>query len=191
MHMLTVKREWTFDDLSDLPDAGNRDEVIDGELFVSPAPPLRHREAVPSSNRRSTCSVSSARIIPGTAQWTSARNTMTRPGRAQRKRWPPSKTALDALIEEATIDASGESEQCVGLFTMIDEHLTLPFDVEVLGVVATVERIDMPNDARLVAVCRRGRSRQAISLLDLPIPMPPPAGAEWIEAYRRWARCRY
>ena len=46
MHMLTVKREWTFDDLSDLPDDGNRYEVIDGELFMSPAPALRHQEAV-------------------------------------------------------------------------------------------------------------------------------------------------
>ncbi len=116
---------------------------------------------------------------------------MTPRAGARQTRWPPSKTALDALIEEATIDANGESEQCVGLFTMIDEHLALPFDVEVLGVVATVERIDMPDEARIVAVCRRGRSRQTITLLDLPIPTPPPAGAEWIEAYRRWARARY
>ena len=51
MHMLTVKREWTFDDLSDLPDDGNRYEVIDGELFVSPAPALRHQEAVSRLHR--------------------------------------------------------------------------------------------------------------------------------------------
>ncbi|CAN5597234.1 hypothetical protein BH09GEM1_BH09GEM1_24750 [soil metagenome] len=115
---------------------------------------------------------------------------MTRREGTRQKRRPPSTTALDALIEEATIDANGEAEQCVGLFTMIEEHLTLPFDVEVLGVVATVERIDMPDDVRIVAVCRRGHSRQAICLLDLPIPAPPPAGAEWIEAYRRLARAR-
>ena len=46
MHMLTVKREWTADDLQELPDDGNRYEVIDGELFVSPAPSLKHQEAV-------------------------------------------------------------------------------------------------------------------------------------------------
>jgi hypothetical protein len=26
----------------------------------------------------------------------------------------------------------------------------------------------------------------AIRVVDLPLPAPPPAGAEWIEAYRRW-----
>ena len=46
MHMLTVRREWTADDLQELPDDGNRYEVIDGELFVSPAPSLNHQEAV-------------------------------------------------------------------------------------------------------------------------------------------------
>ncbi|MEP6730558.1 MAG: Uma2 family endonuclease [bacterium] len=46
MRMLTVKREWTFDDLDDLPDDGNRYEIIDGELFVSPGPSSRHQEAV-------------------------------------------------------------------------------------------------------------------------------------------------
>ncbi|MGH7616386.1 MAG: hypothetical protein ACREPM_04090 [Gemmatimonadaceae bacterium] len=71
---------------------------------------------------------------------------------------------------------------------MLDEHLAVPFDVELLGVVATVERVDMPGAERIVAICRRGGSRQAISLLDLPIPSPAPPGAEWIAAYCRWAR---
>ena len=57
MHMLTVKREWTFDDLNDLPDDGNRYEVIDGELFVSPAPALRHQEAVGRLHRIFTARV--------------------------------------------------------------------------------------------------------------------------------------
>jgi hypothetical protein len=30
--------------------------------------------------------------------------------------------------------------------------------------------------------------RQAIPILDLVLPSPAPAGAELIEAYRRWAR---
>lgn len=28
---------------------------------------------------------------------------------------------------------------------------------------------------------------QAIGILDLPLPDPPPIGAEWIHAFRRWA----
>jgi len=46
MHMPMLKRQWTVDDLQDLPDDGNRYEVIDGELFVTPAPSLRHQEAI-------------------------------------------------------------------------------------------------------------------------------------------------
>jgi len=30
--------------------------------------------------------------------------------------------------------------------------------------------------------------RQEIPVLDLPLPDPPPAGWEWIAAYRQWAR---
>lgn len=32
-----LKRQWTFADLEDLPEDGNRYEIIDGELFVTPA----------------------------------------------------------------------------------------------------------------------------------------------------------
>jgi hypothetical protein len=41
---------------------------------------------------------------------------------------------LDEMIEEATVDAYGESEQTVGFFTMLEERLKLPFKTEVLGV---------------------------------------------------------
>jgi hypothetical protein len=51
---------------------------------------------------------------------------------------------------------------------------------------ATVERVNLTDDEQLVAVCTRGRHRQALPILDLPLPTPPPDGAEWIEGYRRW-----
>jgi len=35
---------------------------------------------------------------------------------------------------EAIVDAYGESEQAVGLYTMIEKHLALPFETMVLGV---------------------------------------------------------
>ena len=43
--MPTLKRRWTADDLRDFPDDGNRYEVIDGELFVTPAPSWEHQRA--------------------------------------------------------------------------------------------------------------------------------------------------
>jgi Uma2 family endonuclease len=45
MAMPTQKTSWTADMLQNLPDDGNRYEVIDGELFVSPAPSLLHQQA--------------------------------------------------------------------------------------------------------------------------------------------------
>ena len=41
-----VKRQWTADDLLSLPDDGSRYEIIDGELFMTPAPAWRHQDAV-------------------------------------------------------------------------------------------------------------------------------------------------
>jgi Uma2 family endonuclease len=46
MVMPNLKRQWTVADRDELPDDGNRYEVIDGELFVTPAPAWRHQEAV-------------------------------------------------------------------------------------------------------------------------------------------------
>lgn len=100
----------------------------------------------------------------------------------------PNTTKLDALIAEAIVDASDESEQRMGFYTEFENHLALPFETDVLGVRVTVERLDLTAADEIVAVCRRGAKRQRIPLLELPLPKPPPAGAEWIEAYRRWAR---
>ena len=44
--MPQVRRTWTVADRDALPDDGNRYEVIDGELFVTPAPTWRHQDAV-------------------------------------------------------------------------------------------------------------------------------------------------
>lgn len=80
-----------------------------------------------------------------------------------------SKRKLASMIEDATVDAYDESEQASGWHTMLEDPLALPFETTVLGVVGTC-----------------GHERQVIPILDLPLPTPKPAGAEWIEAYRHW-----
>ncbi|MEU6325424.1 calcium-binding protein [Streptomyces sp. NPDC047009] len=94
---------------------------------------------------------------------------------------------LEAMIEEATVDAYNEDEQLTGLFTMLEEHLDLPFTTVALGVEVSVDGIDLTPDGRIVALCSGGRMRQSIGILDLPLPSPAPEGAQWIEAYRHWA----
>lgn len=99
-----------------------------------------------------------------------------------------SEAKLKRLMEEATVDAYNESEQRVGFLTMIDENLALPFATQILGVEVSVERVDLSAADAIVAICWRGRTRQAIPILELPLPRPAPRGAEWVEAYRRWMR---
>jgi hypothetical protein len=93
---------------------------------------------------------------------------------------------LDAMIDEAVVDAYTDDEQLVGMFTMIQDNLAVPFTTEVLGVEVTVQKVDLIGNC-VVAICTRGRHRQAIPILDLPLPTPPPEGADWIDAYDRWS----
>lgn len=109
-----------------------------------------------------------------------------RPGRRRRHRISPRR--LDELIEQATVDAYGPSEQAVGFHATLEQELTLPFETKVLGVKVLVTKLDITDRDAIVVVCSRGRERQKVPLLALSLPEPPPAGWEWIEAYRRWAR---
>lgn len=99
----------------------------------------------------------------------------------------PSKAELSAMVEEAIIDCHDEEEQLTGFADMFEENLEVPFATTVLGIMVTVTGITHTSHG-LVADCVRGRHKQAIHVLDLPLPEPPPKGAEWIAAYRYWAR---
>ena len=124
---------------------------------------------------------------------------MIRPGASHRqtakrgrptRSWPPSPRRLDALIEEATVDAYGESEQATAFLTVLEEYLALPCGATVLGEAVIVEKIDLSGADELIAVCRRRGKRQKVRLLDLELAVPRPKGAEWVAAYHRWARRR-
>jgi len=106
-----------------------------------------------------------------------------------RKKAVRSDTAhLDKLIAEATVDCYNESEEVTGIFTMLEENLAVPFSTTLLEVEVTVERVDQNAAGEIVAVCRRGRQRLRVPIIDLPMSEPKPKGTEWIDAYRRWAR---
>jgi len=89
---------------------------------------------------------------------------------------------LDALVEEATVDAYGDDEQLGGFAVMIEDNLEVPFETTILGMTVTVRKITQAESG-IVADCVRDGHHQAISVLDLP----PPKGAQWIAAYRHWA----
>ena len=112
-------------------------------------------------------------------------NTANEKGRKE-GRSPWTELELDRLVEEATVDCYNETEQVSGLYTMIEDDLAMPFETVVFGSTLVVERIDLTDRDDIVAVCRRGRELRKIRLLDLPLPSPPPDGAQWIAAYRHW-----
>jgi hypothetical protein len=85
----------------------------------------------------------------------------------------PSEAELDALIAQATVDCYNEDEELTGLAVMIEDNLALPFETTVLGVTVTVRKIDQTGSG-IVAICVRGKHRQAIPIPDLPLPDPPP-----------------
>ena len=91
------------------------------------------------------------------------------------------------MVAEATVDCYGEEEELTGLATMIENELVVPFTTTVLGLAVTVRGVIHASHG-LVADCVHGQHAQAIHVLDLPLPEPPPKGAEWIAAYRHWAR---
>ena len=100
---------------------------------------------------------------------------------------PPPNDHLDELIEHAVVDAYTDDEQLSGFHVMIGDNLAVPFETTVLGQQVTVTAIEFLAGSGIVAICRHGEHQQAIGILDLPLPDPPPDGAEWIHAYRRWA----
>jgi hypothetical protein len=93
---------------------------------------------------------------------------------------------LDALIAEATLDCRDEQEAAIGFLTMIQDNLVVPFQTPAPGVGVTVDDIGLNAAEEIVAICSREKHRQAIALIDLPLPADVPGGVEWIEAYRRW-----
>ena len=96
--------------------------------------------------------------------------------------WPvPVELALRAWWRRPRSDRIGRE-------ILLENDLELPFKTVVLGAEVTVERLDLTDDDRIVVVCQRGQKRQRLSILDLPLPDPPPKGWEWIEAYRHWAQ---
>jgi hypothetical protein len=53
---------------------------------------------------------------------------------------------------------------------MLEEHLACPFTTATLGIPVQVERVGLNDVDEIVAICRRGRERQLIPIVDLPLP---------------------
>ena len=75
-----------------------------------------------------------------------------------------SEEELDALVEEATVDAYNDEEQLGGFAVMIEDNLEMPFETTVLGVMVTVKGVTQ-TESGIVADCvRDGSTRRSPSL---------------------------
>lgn len=79
----------------------------------------------------------------------------------------PNKAALDALVEIATTDTHDEDEQVTGFFTMLENHLELPFETEVLGVTVEVVKTELRGS-------RGGSPVKGVSWRTKGVPRLPP-----------------
>ena len=85
----TSRADWTVDELAQLPDDGNRYEVLDGALLVTPAPSFGHQRAsIGTASARctsGTVSPSTGSSIPRRGSWSDG-NRLTRSRRCSPRR---------------------------------------------------------------------------------------------------------
>ena len=98
--------------------------------------------------------------------------------------------ALDALIEELTVDAFGDEEQLVGFLTGAEDALVVGEIATVAGVEVQIVAVDCGPDARrgLIAVCARDHQRFEVALADIAFDEFSDLGRV-VAAYRRWLGC--
>jgi hypothetical protein len=108
---------------------------------------------------------------------------------SKKKISPEQKARLEALINEATVDAYGEEEQFMSMVYALDENLNFPFQAKVLDEVVEVVGIDdHRSDLRrgIMAKVRKGGNEHAFPLSELEPLKPDETTAEWLAAYRYW-----
>jgi len=96
----------------------------------------------------------------------------------------------DALIDEVTVDAYGDSEQFWVFRQAFEDGARFPFRARVIGVDVAVTSVDFEGDDRrgLVAVCQRERQSHTVSLLDVtPTDGVDRETCRLLDAYRRWS----
>jgi len=95
--------------------------------------------------------------------------------------------ALDALIEELTVDAYNDEEQLSGFLVGAEEALLRGQQATIAGVTVEVVSIDCGPDARtgLTARVLRDKTSHEVALEDLAFAADSALGVV-VAAYRRW-----
>lgn len=102
----------------------------------------------------------------------------------------PAEDELDAMIDDAIVEAFREDEQAEALFTMLLHELELPFQARLEdGRELVVTALSLHRNT-VVARCMHGRARRRVPLERIVWTASRPFGWEWVEAFRRWTARR-
>jgi hypothetical protein len=96
--------------------------------------------------------------------------------------------SLDELVEEITVDASGEDEQLWVFGQAFEDNVSMPCEATVIGEPVRVMKFDYDENNRrgLTAVCRRADgTNYVVAASDLVIPQSA-SGGRYLAAYRKW-----
>jgi hypothetical protein len=97
--------------------------------------------------------------------------------------------AIGEALEEATVDAHGESEQHTGLLTAIQDEVEFPFPALALGEKVQIVDMEWPDDeVGLDFVCEHKGKRHRIDASSVELADPLPKGHLYIAAYLDWRR---
>jgi len=98
--------------------------------------------------------------------------------------------AVEAAMEEATVDANGVDEQHSGLLTVIGDELQFPFSAQVLGETVTIVDMEWPeNDGfGLDLIVERNGQRHRIEARSVELLEPLPEGHLFLAAYLEWEK---
>ncbi len=103
--------------------------------------------------------------------------------------WPPTADLVDALLDDACVDAYDEYEQATAIHCVIDGSGALPCPATVGGERGRLVGVDL-RDASLVGLVRFG----AVGPLPVPlqdvVPDPATPAAYLVAMYRLWRGLR-
>lgn len=96
--------------------------------------------------------------------------------------------ALDAVIEQITVDAAGDDEKLWAFRHALEEHIVVPCDAFVVGEPVSVIGFDYDGNVRrgLTARCRRGDGAEYIVAAVDVVLSRRTEGERYFAAYRKW-----
>lgn len=105
-----------------------------------------------------------------------------------RWKFKTSRTRLEKMLEEATVDCYDEYEAFMGVAVTLGENLPFPFEAKVIG--ETVEVIGIADDRSdmkcgIIAKVRKGSKEYGVALSELEIPKYLKSN-KWFEMYKYW-----